>query len=117
MLSIKVRIYLFYVAAVAFVSIGLWLIGAGLFSTGGFTALVVGGLMLATGVVDYAMGRYLQRMYLQPAQQQVGQQAQPTGQVQPSDASGEAQPAQQSGQSRPVTEGHGAGSPGGGSAA
>jgi membrane-bound ClpP family serine protease len=91
MLSIKVRIYLFYVAAVAFVSIGLWLIGAGLFSTGGFTALVVGGLMLATGVVDYAMGRYLQRMYLQPAQQ--------------------------SGQSRPVTEGHGAGSPGGGSAA
>ena len=69
MLSIKVRIYLFYVAAVAFVSIGLWLIGAGLFSTGGFTALVVGGLMFATGVVDFAMGRYLQRLYLQPATQ------------------------------------------------
>ncbi|MCA3071391.1 MAG: hypothetical protein ING90_10070 [Rhodocyclaceae bacterium] len=69
MLSIKVRIYLFYVAAVAFVSIGMWLVGAGLFSTGGFTALVVGGLMLATGVVDFAMGRYLQRLYLAPAQQ------------------------------------------------
>jgi hypothetical protein len=67
MLSIKVRIYLFYVAAVAFVSIGMWLIGAGLFSTGGFTALVIGGLMFATGVVDFAMGRYLQRLYLQPA--------------------------------------------------
>jgi hypothetical protein len=72
MLSIKVRIYLFYVAAVAFISIGLWLIGAGLFSTGGFTALLVGGLMLATGVVDYAMGRYLQRMYLNPALAQAG---------------------------------------------
>ncbi len=67
MLSIKVRIYLFYVAAVAFVSIGMWLIGAGLFGTGGFTALVVGGLMFATGVVDFAMGRYLQRLYVQPA--------------------------------------------------
>lgn len=73
MLSIKVRVYLFYVAAVAFVSIGMWLIGAGLFSTGGFTALVVGGLMLATGVVDYAMGRYLQRMYLNPAAQPASQ--------------------------------------------
>jgi hypothetical protein len=78
MLSIKVRIYLFYVAAVAFVSIGMWLIGAGLFSTGGFTALVVGGLMFATGVVDFAMGRYLQRLYLAPAQQSPPQ-AQPAG--------------------------------------
>jgi hypothetical protein len=103
MLSIKVRIYLFYVAAVAFVSIGMWLIGAGLFSTGGFTALVVGGLMLATGVVDYAMGRYLQRMYLQPAQQPAGQPAasEPSGQPRPASADG----------------GHGTGSPGGGSAA
>ncbi len=97
MLSIKVRIYLFYVAAVAFVSIGMWLIGAGLFSTGGFTALVVGGLMFATGVVDFAMGRYLQRMYLQPAQPP---QQQPVG-----------QPVQQ------AADGGGAGSPGGGSAA
>ncbi len=97
MLSIKVRIYLFYVAAVAFVSIGIWLIGAGLFSTGGFTALVVGGLMFATGVVDFAMGRYLQRMYLQPAGQQGGQPA-------ASSADG--------GAGSP-----GAGSPGGGSAA
>jgi hypothetical protein len=102
MLSIKVRIYLFYVAAVAFVSIGMWLIGAGLFSTGGFTALLVGGLMLATGVVDYAMGRYLQRMYLQPAQPPAGPAA----------------PAEPSGQPRPAADGgQGTGSPGGGSTA
>ena len=107
MLSIKVRIYLFYVAAVAFVSIGMWLIGAGLFSTGGFTALVVGGLMLATGVVDYAMGRYLQRMYLQPAQQPAQQ---PAGQPAASEPSGQPRPASADG-------GHGTGSPGGGSAA
>jgi hypothetical protein len=94
MLSIKFRIYLFYVAAVAFVSIGMWLIGAGLFSTGGFTALVVGGLMLATGVVDYAMGRYLQ----------------PAGQPAASEPSGQPRPASADG-------GHGTGSPGGGSAA
>lgn len=88
MLSIKVRIYLFYVAAVAFVSIGMWLIGAGLFSTGGFTALVVGGLMFATGVVDFAMGRYLQRLYLVPAQQP---QAQPdSGAAQASSDGGDA---------------------------
>ncbi|MBY0438540.1 MAG: hypothetical protein K2W80_10140 [Burkholderiales bacterium] len=96
----KIRIYLFYVAAVAFVSIGLWMIGAGLFSTGGFTALVVGGLMFATGVVDFAMGRYLQRQYLYPTQQQQAQQPAPPGQS-------SAQPA----------DGGGAGSPGGGSAA
>jgi|LNFM01.1.fsa_nt_gb hypothetical protein len=100
MLSLKIRIYLFYVAAVAFVSIGLWMIGAGLFSTGGFTALVVGGLMFATGVVDFAMGRYLQRQYLYPTQQQQAQQPAPPGQS-------SAQPA----------DGGGAGSPGGGSAA
>jgi hypothetical protein len=109
MLSVKIRIYLFYVAAVAFVSIGMWLIGAGLFSTGGFTALVVGGLMFATGIVDFAMGRYLQRLYLQPAQQQGGAPQQST--QQPTQ-----QPAQQSAQS-PAPEGGGAGSPGGGSAA
>jgi hypothetical protein len=109
MLSVKIRIYLFYVAAVAFVSIGMWLIGAGLFSTGGFTALVVGGLMFATGIVDFAMGRYLQRLYLQPAQQQGGAPQQST--QQPTQ-----QPAQQSAQS-PALEGGGAGSPGGGSAA
>lgn len=105
MLSLKIRIYLFYVAAVAFVSIGLWMIGAGLFSTGGFTALVVGGLMFATGVVDFAMGRYLQRQYLYPTQQQ---QAQPQHEQQP------APPGQSSAQ---PADGGGAGSPGGGSAA
>jgi hypothetical protein len=94
MLSIKVRVYLFYVAAVAFVSIGMWLIGAGLFSTGGFTALVVGGLMLATGVVDFAMGRYLQRMYLNPA----------------------AQPAADASAGTPASGQGSAGAPGGGSA-
>lgn len=95
MLSIKVRIYLFYVAAVAFVTIGMWMIGAGLFSTGGFTALVFGGLMFATGVVDFAMGRYLQRLYLTP-----GSQSAPQAEAEPGSPPG----------SQP-------GSPGGGNAA
>jgi hypothetical protein len=98
MLSIKVRIYLFYVAAVAFVSIGMWLIGAGLFSTGGFTALVIGGLMFATGVVDFAMGRYLQRLYLQPASPPATQAA----------AVGESR--------QPVADAGGSGAPGSGNA-
>jgi energy-converting hydrogenase Eha subunit A len=67
MTSVKVRIYLFYVAAIFFVAIGLWMIGRGLFGDGGFTALVVGGLMFATGVIDYVMGSYLQKLYLQPS--------------------------------------------------
>jgi hypothetical protein len=86
MLSVKVRIYLFYVAAVFFAAIGLWMIGAGLFGSGGFTALVIGGLMFATGVVDYAMGSYLQRLYLQPAQS--GQAMQPGQPGQPDSGSG-----------------------------
>lgn len=65
MKSLKIRIYLFYVAAVFFAALGLWMIGRGLFGDGGFTALVIGGLMFATGVVDYAMGSYLQKIYLQ----------------------------------------------------
>jgi len=65
MKSLKIRIYLFYVAAVLFAALGLWMIGRGLFGDGGFTALLIGGLMFATGVVDYAMGNYLQRIYLQ----------------------------------------------------
>ncbi|MFN7751187.1 MAG: hypothetical protein ACK5TE_02855 [Pseudomonadota bacterium] len=65
MKSLKIRIYLFYVAAVFFAALGLWMIGRGLFGDGGFTALIIGGLMFATGVVDYAMGSYLQKIYLQ----------------------------------------------------
>jgi len=65
MKSLKIRIYLFYVAAVLFAALGLWMIGRGLFGDGGFTALLIGGLMFATGVIDYAMGSYLQKIYLQ----------------------------------------------------
>jgi len=65
MFSVKIRIYLFYVAAVFFAALGLWLLGRGLFGNGGLQSLIIGGLMFATGVVDYAMGSHLQRIYLQ----------------------------------------------------
>ncbi len=81
--SLKIRIYLFYVAAIFFVALGLWMIGRGLFGDGGFTALVIGGLMFATGVVDYAMGSYLQKIYLQSA----SSGAQPAGDGQAAESS------------------------------
>jgi hypothetical protein len=67
MFSLKIRIYLFYVAAIFFAALGMWLIGGGLFGGGGLKSLVIGGLMFATGVVDYVMGNNLRRTYLQPS--------------------------------------------------
>lgn len=112
MLTVKVRIYLFYVAAVFFVAVGLWMIGAGLFGGGGFTALIVGGLMFATGVVDYAMGSYLQKLYLNPRPVPAPQAEDP----QPDSAvqTGQSLPAERTPASQPSRSGNdGAGSAGG----
>jgi len=111
-MSVKVRIYLFYVAAVFFVAVGLWMIGAGLFGGGGFTALVIGGLMFATGIVDYAMGSYLRKLYLNPRPAPV--QAQDT-QPDPAVSSGQALPSETAPEkTQPLRSGNdGAGSAGG----
>jgi hypothetical protein len=66
MTSIKIRVYLFYVAAVLFAALGFWMISRALFGDGGITALVVGAALLLTGIVDYWMGGYLKKLYLDP---------------------------------------------------